>query len=163
VLGIFAMLVIPCFHCLHHAMSVIVLWQCITSAKSFGRTNINTSPPNAPCIARNITDTTISSEHRGLDREQDQDENKEFADAIDREDGINLLSDNEGDKDFLKEDLSKYHEDLTLFSDDYNASLEVSSGVLNAVHSNKFQVLDNFKQLILNETGPSPRSMSILL
>jgi hypothetical protein len=35
-----------------------------------------------------------------LDEEYDHDENKEFANTIDGEDGINLLSDDEGHKDF---------------------------------------------------------------
>jgi hypothetical protein len=95
-----------------------------------------------------------------LDGEWEQDENEEFANTIDGEDGINLLSD---DEDFLKEDLSKYYEDPTLFGNDYDTSLEVSSGVFNTVHSNKFEVPDNFKQLIWNEAGPSPGSMIILL
>jgi hypothetical protein len=98
-----------------------------------------------------------------LDREQEQDENEEFADAIDGEDGINLLSNDEGGKDFLEEDLSKYHEDLTLFSNDYDTSSEVSSEVFDAVYSNKFKVPDNFRQLIWNKAGPSPGSMIILL
>jgi hypothetical protein len=37
-----------------------------------------------------------------VDGEQEQDENKEFADAINGEDSINLLFDNEGGKDFLE-------------------------------------------------------------
>jgi hypothetical protein len=97
-----------------------------------------------------------------LDGEQEQDKNKEFANTIDGEDGINLLSDDEGGKDFLEEDLSNYGEDLTLFSNDYDTSLKVSSAVFDAVHSNKFKVPDNFKQLIWNEARPSPGSMIIL-
>jgi hypothetical protein len=99
-----------------------------------------------------------------LDGEEEQDENEEFAYAIEGEEGINLLFDDEGGKDFLKEDLSKYHhEDLTLFSNDCDISLEVSSGVFDAVHSNKFEVPDNFKQHTWNEAGQSPGSMIILL
>jgi hypothetical protein len=41
--------------------------------------------------------------------------------------------------------------------------LEVFSGVFDTVHSKKFEVPDNFKQLIWNEAGPSPGSMIILL
>jgi hypothetical protein len=44
-----------------------------------------------------------------------------------------------------------------------DTSLEVSSGVFNAVHSNKFEVPDNFKQLIWNKARPSPGSMIIPL
>jgi hypothetical protein len=80
---------------------------------------------------------------------------------INREDGINLLSDNKGGKDFLEEDLSLHHTDLTLFGNDYDTSSEVSSGVFDAVHSNKFKVPDNFKMLVWNEAGPSPGSMII--
>jgi hypothetical protein len=59
--------------------------------------------------------------------------------------------------------LSEYHKDLTLFSNDYDTSLEVSSGIFNAVHFNRFKVPDNFKQRIWNEAGPSSGSMIILL
>ncbi len=41
--------------------------------------------------------------------------------------------------------------------------LEVSSGVFDAVHSNKFEVPNNFKKPIWNKAGPSPGSMIILL
>jgi hypothetical protein len=98
-----------------------------------------------------------------LDGEQEQDEDEEFDDAIDKEDSINLLSDDEGDKDFLEEDLSEHHKDLTLFGNDYNTSLKVSSGVFDAVHSNKFKVPNNFKKLTWNIARPSPGSMIILL
>ncbi len=97
-----------------------------------------------------------------LNGEQEQDVDKEFDNAINREDGINLLSDNKEGKDFFEEDLSEHHEDLTLFGDDYNTSSEVSSGVFDAVHSNKFEVPDNFKKLVWNKARPSPRSMIIL-
>ena len=78
-----------------------------------------------------------------LDGEQEQDVDKEFNDATDRENGINLLSDNKGGKEFLEEDLSEHHKDLTLFGNDYDTLLEVSSGVFNTVHSNKFEVPDS--------------------
>jgi hypothetical protein len=52
--------------------------------------------------------------------------------AIDREGSPNPYSDDEGDEDFLKEDLSVHDEDLTL-GDNYDTSLEVSSAV---THSN---------------------------
>ncbi len=41
--------------------------------------------------------------------------------------------------------------------------MEVYSEVFNAVRSNKFEVPDNFKQLLWNKAGPSPGSMIILL
>jgi hypothetical protein len=50
-----------------------------------------------------------------------------------------------------------------LFSNDYNTSLEVSSGAFNAVSSNKLEVPDKFKQLVWNKVRPSPGSMIILL
>jgi hypothetical protein len=98
-----------------------------------------------------------------LDGEQEQDVDKECDNAVDREDGINLLSDKEGGKDFLDEDSSEHHKDLTLFGDDYGTLSEVSSGVFDAVHSNKFKVPDDFKELIWNKARPSPESMIILL
>ncbi len=97
-----------------------------------------------------------------LDGEQEQDEDEEFNDAINREDGINLLSDDKGGKDFLEKDLSEHHKDLTLFGNDYDTSLDVSSGVFDAVHSNKFEVPENFKKLIWNKARPSSGSMIIL-
>jgi hypothetical protein len=86
-----------------------------------------------------------------LNGEQEQDVDEECGNAVDREDGINLLSDNKQGKDFLEEDSSEHHEDLTLFGDDYVTSLEVSSGVFDSVYSNKFEVPDNFKKLIWNK------------
>ncbi len=65
---------------------------------------------------------------------------KEFNNVIDREDGIDLLSDNKRGKDFLEEDLSEHHKDLTLFGNGYDTSSEVSSELLDPVYSNKFKV-----------------------
>jgi hypothetical protein len=67
-----------------------------------------------------------------LDGDKDKKDNKEVSDdAINREDRLNPYSDDEGGKDFLKEDLSIHKEDLTL-GDEYNTSSEVSSGVFDA-------------------------------
>ena len=40
---------------------------------------------------------------------------------------------------------------------------EVSSGVFDVAHSNKFESPENFKQLLWNIAGPSPGSMTIML
>jgi hypothetical protein len=114
-------------------------------------------------LTKNMNVATAKLNLSSLDLEQEQDEDKEFNNLIDKEDSINLLSDNEGGKDFLEEDLSVHHKDLTLFGDDNNTSLEVSSGVFDAVHSNKSKEPDDFKKLIWNKAGPSPRNMIILL
>jgi hypothetical protein len=98
-----------------------------------------------------------------LDGEQEQDEDEGFNDVIDKEDSINLLSDNEGGEDLLKEDLSAHHKDLTFFGNNYDTSSKVSSGVFDAVHSNKLEESDNFKKLTWNKAGPSSGSMIILL
>jgi hypothetical protein len=97
-----------------------------------------------------------------LDKDQDKDNDEEFDDAINRENSINPYSDDEGGKDFLEEDLSDQQEDLTL-DDKFDTALEVSSGVFDATHSNKFKEPNNFKQLLWNVAGLSPGSMIILL
>jgi hypothetical protein len=98
-----------------------------------------------------------------VDGEQEQDEDEEFNNAINKENSINLLSDKKGGKDFLEEDLHELHKDCTLFGNDYDTSLEVSSGVFDAVHSNKFKEPDDFKKHIWNNPRPSHGSMIILL
>ena len=90
------------------------------------------------------------------------DEDEEFGDAIDREESINPTSDDKGDKDFTKDDISVHREDLTL-GEDYDTASKVSSGVFGVAHSNKFESPENFKQLLWNVAGPSPGSMTIML
>ena len=48
-----------------------------------------------------------------------------------------------------------------LASEDYDDVLEVSSGELDAVHTNKFQASENFKQQLWNDAGPTVDSMMI--
>jgi hypothetical protein len=50
-----------------------------------------------------------------------------------------------------------------LASEDYDDVLEVSLGELDAVHTNKFQVSENFKQQLWNDAGPTVNSMMIQL
>ncbi len=99
-----------------------------------------------------------------LNGDRDMEDNDEVEDiAIDREGSPNSYSDDEGGKDFLKEDLSVHDKDLTL-GDDYNTSSEVSSGGFTATHSNQFDQPNIFKQLLWIIAGPSTsRSMIILL
>ena len=47
--------------------------------------------------------------------------------------------------------------------EDYDKALEVSSGEFDAVHANKFQTPDNFKQQLWNDAGPTVDSMLIQL
>jgi hypothetical protein len=47
--------------------------------------------------------------------------------------------------------------------EDYDEALEVSSGEFDAVHANKFQTPDNFKQQLWNDAGPTVDSMLIQL
>jgi hypothetical protein len=89
-------------------------------------------------------------------------EDEEFEDAIDREESINLTSDDEGGKDFTKDDISVHREELTL-GEDYDTASKVSSGVFDVAHFNKFESPENFKQLLWNVAGPSPGSMTIML
>ena len=48
-------------------------------------------------------------------------------------------------------------------SEDYDEALEVSSNEFNAVHANKFQTPDNFKQQLWNNAGPTIDSMMVQL
>ena len=48
-------------------------------------------------------------------------------------------------------------------SEDYDEALEVSSGKFDAVHANKFQTWDNFKQQLRNDAGPTVDSMMVQL
>ncbi len=50
-----------------------------------------------------------------------------------------------------------------LASEDYDDTLEVSSGELDAVHTNKFQAPGNFKQQLRNNAGHTVDSMMIQL
>ena len=47
--------------------------------------------------------------------------------------------------------------------EDYDEALEVSSGEFDAVHANKFQTPENFKQQLWNDAGPTVDSMLIQL
>jgi hypothetical protein len=85
--------------------------------------------------------------------EGEQDNDEKFTDAIKEEDAreggvrVNMLSDNEGGEDSLEEDTSMIHDNPTLFSKDYNSSVDkVSPGVFDAAHSNKFEEPGNFKR-----------------
>ncbi len=113
-------------------------------------------------LTKNMNAATAKVQLSSLDKDQDKDNNEEFDNAINRENSINPYSGDEGGKDFLEEDLSNQQEDLTL-GKEFDTASEVSSGVFDMTHSNKFEEPDNFKQLISNVAGPSPGSMIILL
>ncbi len=98
-----------------------------------------------------------------VDRSQGEyNEDKEFGDAIDREESINPNSDDKGGKDFNNDDINVHQEDHTL-GDNYDTVSKVSSGVFDGAHSNKFKQPENFKQLLWNIAVPSPGSMTIML
>jgi hypothetical protein len=83
-----------------------------------------------------------------VDGDRDTEDDDEADDiAINREGSPNPYSDDEGGEDFLEEDLSVHDEDLTL-GDDYDTSLEVSSGFFAMTHSNQFNQPNDFKQLL---------------
>jgi hypothetical protein len=66
-------------------------------------------------LTKNMNATTAKLNLSLLDKDKDKEDNEEVSDnTIDREDSLNPYSDNEGGKDFLKEDLSVHKEDLTL-------------------------------------------------
>ncbi len=113
-------------------------------------------------LTMNMNTATAKLQLSSLDKDQDKDNNKEFDNAISRENSINPYSDDKGGKDFLEEDLSNQQEDLTL-GDEFDTASEVSSGFFDATHSNKFKEPDNFKQLLWNIAGPFPGSMIIFL
>jgi hypothetical protein len=94
--------------------------------------------------------------------DQDKGKDEEFGNAFDREESINPHSDNEGGKDFNKDNLSIHQDNLTL-GDDFDTASKVSSGVFDATHSNKYEEPKNFKQLLWNVVGPSTGSMIIML
>jgi hypothetical protein len=50
-----------------------------------------------------------------------------------------------------------------LHLEDYDKALEVSSGEFDAVHANKYQNPDNFRQQLWNDAGPTVDSMMIQL
>jgi hypothetical protein len=114
-------------------------------------------------LTKNMNAATAKLNLLLLNGDRDTEDNNEADDvAINRKGSPNPYSDDEGGKDFLKEDLSVHDEDLTL-GDDYDTLLEVSSGVFAATHSNQFNQPNNFKQLLWNVAGPSIGSMIILL
>jgi hypothetical protein len=50
-----------------------------------------------------------------------------------------------------------------IHSEDYDEALEVSSGEFDAVHANKYQNPDNFRQQLWNDAGPTVDSMMVQL
>jgi hypothetical protein len=116
-------------------------------------------------LTKNMNAATENLQLLSVDGDQDE-RNEEafevFGDAFDREGGINPHSDDEGGKDFSEDDLSVHHDNLTL-GDKYDTASEVSSGVFDTTHSNKFEEPENFKQVLWNVAGPSTGSMIIML
>jgi hypothetical protein len=98
---------------------------------------------STPCISLHVKLNLLL-----LNEDRDMEDDNEADDiAIDREGSPNPYSDDEGSKDFLKEDLSVHDEDFTL-GDDFNTLSEVSSGVFSTTHSSQFDQPNNFKQLL---------------
>ncbi len=77
------------------------------------------------------------------------------------------LEDNKGEEEdntYLTGDTSTEEPSMhKLDSEDYDNALEASSGELDAVHANKFQMPENFKQQLWNKAGPTVDSMMIQL
>jgi hypothetical protein len=71
-------------------------------------------------------------------------------------------SDDEEGEDFSEDDLSVHLEDHSL-GQDYDTSLEVSSGVFDANYANTFEEPNSFKEVLWNTAGPSVGGMIILL
>jgi hypothetical protein len=97
-----------------------------------------------------------------VDGDQDEGKDEEFGDVFDREEIINPHSDDNGGEDFNEDDLSIHQDDLTL-GDDFDTASEVSSGVFDATHSNKYEEPENFKRLLWNVAGASTGSIIIML
>ena len=74
-------------------------------------------------------------------------------DSKDKEDNT-YMTDND------PEEVSSAHE---IDSEDYKDAQEISSGEFDAVHANKFQTPENFKQQLWNKSGPTVDSMMIQL
>ena len=70
-------------------------------------------------------------------------------------------NDKEG-KDFSEDNLGVHLEDHSL-GQDYDISLEVSSGVFGTNYANTFEEPDSFKELLWNIAGPSVGGMIIFL
>jgi hypothetical protein len=114
-------------------------------------------------LTKNMNAATAKLNLLLLNGDMDTEDDDEADDvAINREGSPNPYSDDEGGKDFLKEDLSVHDKDLTL-GDNYDTLSEVSSGVFAVTHSNQFNQPNNFKQLLWNIAGQSTGSMIILL
>ncbi len=97
-----------------------------------------------------------------VDGDQGEGNEEAFGDAFNREGSINPHSDNKGGEDFSEDNLSIHHDHLNL-GDKYDTASEVSSGVFDATHLNKFEEPENLKQVLWNIAGPSAGSMIIML
>jgi hypothetical protein len=80
-------------------------------------------------------------------------EESQMEDSKDEEDDTYMTDDNP------VEGSSAHKIDL----EDYKDAQEVSSGEFDAVHANKFQTPENFKQQLWNKAGPTVNSMMIQL
>ncbi len=88
-------------------------------------------------LTKNMNDATTNLNLSYLDGDQHNNNEEEFDSTISSENTNNFYSDDEGSEDFLEDDLDVRHEDLTL-DNDFDTTSEVSSGVFDATHSNKF-------------------------
>ncbi len=113
-------------------------------------------------LTTNMSTATANFNLLSLEGDQHDNNEEEFDSAIDSENTINFYSDDKEGEDFLEDNLDVRQEDLTL-GNDFDTASEVSSGVFDATHSNKFEEPDDFKKLLWNIAGPSPGSMIILL
>ncbi len=113
-------------------------------------------------LTKNMNAATANLNLSSLEGDQHDNNKEEFDSTINSENTINFYSDNKEGEDFLEDNLDVRQEDLTL-GNDFDTALEVSSGVFDATHSNKFEEPNNFKKLLWNIAGPSPGSMIILL
>jgi hypothetical protein len=132
------------------------------SGDNVGTEEQESNHEEAAQLTKNMNAAMANLNLLSLERDQHNNDKKEFDSAIDSENTINFYSDDKEGEDFLEKNLEVRQDYLTL-GNDFDTASEVSSGVFDATHSNKFEEPDNFKKLLWNVAGPSPGSTIILL
>ncbi len=95
-------------------------------------------------LTKNMNAAMANLNLSSLEGDQHNNGEEEFDSAIDSENTINFYSDDKEGEDFLEDNLDVRQEDLTL-GNDFDTASEVSSGVFDVTHSNKFEEPNNFK------------------
>ena len=99
-------------------------------------------------LTKNMNAATANLNLLSLEGDQHDNDEEEFDSTIKSENTINFYSDDKEGENFLEDDHYIWQDDLTLADDFYTAS-EVSSGIFDATHSNKFEEPDDFEKLLM--------------